>query len=109
MELGEGVFYQASYDGTEVAIIADYPGLLPTLHVSNKETCPLREFPLSALPTALCYALKGRRSARHAAPEAMRKKTTSTKGKPSKRKANRDMAEPSLKRYGFKYAPWLSS
>ena len=38
MEPGEGVFYQASYDGTEVAIIADYPGLLPVSHVSKQET-----------------------------------------------------------------------
>ena len=38
MELGEGVFYQASCDGTEVAIIADYPGLLPLSYVSKHET-----------------------------------------------------------------------
>lgn len=38
MELVEGVFYQASCDGTEVAIIADYPGLLPVSHVSKQET-----------------------------------------------------------------------
>ena len=35
--LAEGVFYQASYDGTEVAIIADYPGLLPASHLSYQE------------------------------------------------------------------------
>ena len=35
VELVEGVFYQASCDGTEVAIIADYPGLLPVSHVSE--------------------------------------------------------------------------
>ena len=33
MELGVGVFYQASCDDTEVDIIADYPGLLPASHV----------------------------------------------------------------------------
>ena len=33
--LAEGVFYQASYDGTEVAIIADYPGLLLASHISR--------------------------------------------------------------------------
>ena len=27
--LENGTFYQTNYDGTEVAIIADYPGLLP--------------------------------------------------------------------------------
>lgn len=36
MVLAEGVFYQASYDGTEVAIIADYPGLLPASHISHQ-------------------------------------------------------------------------
>ena len=41
MVLENGVFYQTSYDGTKVAIIADYPGLLPASHVSNQETlCP---------------------------------------------------------------------
>ena len=34
VELKEGIFYQVSYDGTEVAIVADYPGLLPSSHVS---------------------------------------------------------------------------
>ena len=43
VELKEGVFYQASYDGTEVAIVADYPGLLPASHVSSQETSPLKE------------------------------------------------------------------
>lgn len=38
MELVEGVFHQASCDGTEVAIIANYPGLLPVSHVSKQET-----------------------------------------------------------------------
>ena len=38
MELEDGVFYQASYDGTEVAITAEYPGLLPASHVSKHET-----------------------------------------------------------------------
>ena len=33
--LAGGVFYQTSYDGTEVAITADYPGLLPVSHVNN--------------------------------------------------------------------------
>ena len=37
MELVDGTFYQASCDGTLVAIIADYPGLLPISHVSKSE------------------------------------------------------------------------
>ena len=99
--LEDGVFYQASYDGTEVAITADYPGLLPASHVSNQETpCP-REFSHSSSPIALSCAQKGRRSAHHAAPGASPKRAASAPGKPSKRKANEDMAEPSSKRYGF--------
>ena len=35
MELVDGTFYQASSDGTLVAIIADYPGLLPASNVSK--------------------------------------------------------------------------
>ena len=41
--LAEGVFYQASYDGTEVAVIADYPGLLPASHVSRREKISLEK------------------------------------------------------------------
>ena len=35
VEREDGVFYQMCYDGMEVPIIADYPGLLPASHVSN--------------------------------------------------------------------------
>ena len=35
VELGDRVFYQASCDGTLVAIIADNPSLLPASHVSK--------------------------------------------------------------------------
>ena len=59
MVLEDGVFYQASYDGTEVAIIADYPGLLPASHVSNQETAHPKEFSHSASPTAPSCAQKG--------------------------------------------------
>ena len=37
VELVDGTFYQASCDGTMVAIIADYPGLLPVSRVSKAE------------------------------------------------------------------------
>lgn len=99
--LEDRVFYQASYDGTEVAITADYPGILPASHISNHETSLLKELPHYASPTALPRAPKGRRSARHAGPEATHKRAAPTPGRPSKRKANENMAEPSLKRYGF--------
>ena len=35
VELVNGTFYQASYDGASVAIITDYPGLLPASRVSK--------------------------------------------------------------------------
>ena len=35
VELVDGTFYQASCDGTLVAIVADYPRLLPVSHVSK--------------------------------------------------------------------------
>ena len=108
MELEEGVFYQASYDGTEVAIIADYPGLLPASHVSNQETSPPKELPHSASPTVLSRVPKGRRSARHVTPEATQKRAAPTLGKPSKRKANEVMTEPSSKRYDFVNMPFSS-
>ena len=37
VDLVNGTFYQASCDGASVAIIADYPGLLPTSRVSQAE------------------------------------------------------------------------
>ena len=101
MVLEDGVFYQASYDGTEVAIITDYPGLLPASHVSNPEIFHPKEFSHTASPTALSCAQKGRRSTRHAAPGVSPKGVAPTPGKPTKRKANKDTAQASSKRYGF--------
>ena len=42
MELVNEIFYQASCDGASVALIADYPGLLPTSRVSQTENPILR-------------------------------------------------------------------
>lgn len=53
--------------------------------------------------------LKGRRSARHAEPEATHQRGVPTPGRLPTRKANKNAAELSSKRYGFKRAPWLSS
>ena len=47
MELIDGTFYQASRDGTLVAILADYLGLLPVSNVSKA----------GALNSELCRAL----------------------------------------------------
>ena len=68
MVLVEGVFYQTSYDGTEVAIIADYPGLLPASHVSDLNTPYSKEISPSSLPTALSCDQKGKGSTRRTTP-----------------------------------------
>ena len=101
MVLEDGVFYQASYDGMEVAITADYPGLLPASRVSSQETSPPKGFPRSTSPTALSRASKGRRSTYRATPGATPKRAAPASGKPSKRKASEDTVGPSSKRYGF--------
>ena len=106
--LAEEVFYQTSYDGTEVAITADYPRLLPASYVSNQETFPPKELSHYASPAALSCAPKGRRSTHHIAPEASQKRAAPAPGGSSKRKANDNTTEPSSKRYGFKYALWQS-
>ena len=43
VELVDGTFYQASCDDTLVAIIADYPGLLPASCVSKAEALTSEE------------------------------------------------------------------
>ena len=52
VELVNEIFYQASCDGASVAIIADYPGLLPTSRVSQTE----KPYPPKRTPFR-CYAL----------------------------------------------------
>ena len=96
-----GTFYQRSYDGTEVAIIADYPGLLLASQVSNQETLCPRGFSHSSSLIAPSCAQKVRRLAHCAAPGASPERAAPVSGRTSKRKANRDTVGPSLKRYGF--------
>ena len=43
VELVNGTFYQASCDGALVAIMADYPGLLPLSRVSKSEALSSEE------------------------------------------------------------------
>ena len=45
VELIDRTFYQLSCDGTLVAIIADYHGLLPASHVSKTETLTSKKDP----------------------------------------------------------------
>ena len=49
VELEDGIFYQRSYNGTEVPIIADYPDLLPASHVSNLKGTFFERVPLLCL------------------------------------------------------------
>ena len=95
MELEEGIFYQMSYDGTYVPIIANYPGLLPASYVSNPKTPYPEETSSSFLPTALFCAQKGKRSACRTALVLSPKRVYPTPGEPSKRKTNEDTAGPS--------------
>ena len=101
MVLAEGVFYQTSYDNTEVAIIADYPGLLPASHISDPNTHCSKEISPSFLPTALSCAQKGKGLARRTTLGVPPKRAPPTSGESSKRKANADTAVPSSKRYEF--------
>ena len=45
VELVDRMFYQASCDGTLVAIIADYPGLLPASYVSKTRVLTSKKDP----------------------------------------------------------------
>ena len=51
VEFVDGVFYQASCDGASVAIMTDYPGLLPVSRVSRTKNPILRGgLPPSIMP-----------------------------------------------------------
>ena len=69
VELIDRTFYQLSWDGALVVIIADYPGLLPASHVSKTEVPTSEKDPFFALhpPHTYCV-LQGRPSGRHAEP-----------------------------------------
>ena len=69
VELIDRTFYQLSCDGAMVAIIADYPGLLPASHVSKTGVPTSEKDPLFALHLPYTYGiLQGRPSGRHAEP-----------------------------------------
>lgn len=51
IEFDDGVFYQASLDGSEVAIMANYPGLLPFAIVSIRKASSKKEPPLASHPS----------------------------------------------------------
>ena len=58
VELIDRTFYQLSCDGTLVAIIADYPGLLPASHVSKIGALTSKKDPFfRTSPTAHIWCL----------------------------------------------------
>ena len=61
VELIDRTFYQLSCDDAMVAIIADYPGLLPASQVRENRSPNFREgSPLCALPTAQILRFTGK-------------------------------------------------
>ena len=67
VELVDRTFYQLSCDGALVAIIADYPGLLPASHVSKTGVPTSEKDPFFALyPPHMHCVLQGRPSGRRA-------------------------------------------
>ena len=69
VELIDRMFYQLSCDGALVAIIADYPGLLPASHVSETGVPTSEKDPFFAHHPPHTYGvLQGRPSGRHAEP-----------------------------------------
>ena len=58
IEFDDGVFYQASLDGSEVAIIADYPRLYPFCIVSIQRL-PKKRSSFVSLPVVLIWILTG--------------------------------------------------
>ena len=103
VELIDRMFYQASCDGTLVAIIADYPGLLPVPHVSKHETYLSKKdsiFP--PYPPHIYYAIEGKPSARHDEPVVTHQQRAPKPGR-LKRKAVR--TKTLSQRYDLKPAP----
>ena len=61
VELIDRMFYQLSCDDAMVAIIADYPGLLPASHVSKTGVPTSKKDPLFCTsPTAHIWCLTGK-------------------------------------------------
>ena len=97
VELVDRTFYQLSRDVALVAIIADYPGLLPASHVS-KTGVPISEMdPFFALyPPHMYCVSQGRPSGCHAKPAVTRQQGAPKPGR-LKRKVVR--TETPLQRY----------
>ena len=98
VELIDRTFYQLSCDGALVAIIADYPGLLPASHVSITGVPTSEKDPFFALhpPHTYCV-LQGRPSGRRAKPVVTRQQGAPKSGRLQMKAAGTEM--PS-QRYG---------
>ena len=97
VELVDMTFYQLSCDGVMVAIIADYPGLLPVSQVSKARVPTSKKDSLFTLhPPHMYCVLQGRPSGRQAEPAVTRQQGAPKSGR-LKRKAVR--TEMSFQRY----------
>ena len=97
VELIDMAFYQLSCNGALVAIIADYPGLLPASYVSKTVVPASEKDPFFALHLPHTYGvLQGRPSGRHAEPTVTHQQGAPKLGR-LKRKAVR--TETPLQRY----------
>ena len=107
VELIDRTFYELSCDDAMVAIIADYPGLLPASHVSKTVVRTSGKDPFFAHHPPHTYGvLQGRPSGRHAKPAVTHQQGAPKPGR-LKRKAVR--TETPLQRYNLKPDPLLSS
>ena len=107
VELIDRTFYQLSCDSALVAIIADYPGLLPASHVNKTGVLTSKKDPYSTLHLPYTYGvLQGRPSGRHA-----KLAVTHQQGTPKPGRLKRKASGLIRRRRGMIHnlAPWLSS
>ena len=96
-ELVDMTFYQLSCDGVLVAIIADYPGLLPVSHVSKTGVQTSKKESLFApYPPHMYCVLHRRPSGRHAEPAVTHQQGAP---KPGRLKRTAIKTETPLQRY----------
>ena len=94
VEFEDGVYYQASFDGSEVAIIADYPDLYPFVKVSVRKSFKKGNTSIHNIPSVLDRVPQDRRSASCTQSRVAPKKVASKQGEPSKRKETGSTVEP---------------
>ena len=95
VELVDRTFYQVSRDGALVAIIADYPGLLPASHVSKTGVPIYKKDTLFAPYPPHLYCISQGRPSEHRAEPAV----TRQQGAPKPGRLKRKAVETSLQSY----------